>query len=465
MIKLRPYQQDAINQIDECFRNGKRKVLLHAATGAGKTTIAGWMIKRAIDYNYPVIFIVRGRLLVQNASETLARYDIDHSVNMAGHYKYNQKKLVQIGSIDTLKSRKNYPFRDQEPLIFIDEAHWDYKDIFEQYPNAFIIGMTGSPYSDMSMYQEVVNPIHAFEIRDLGYLVKDKVYCPHTLDLSAVKIVAGDFERKQLESVMSDSVIVGNIVSDWLQYGERRPTVCYAVSIEHSLRLTQEFRDRGVRAEHVDANSTQEQRDSAKKGLIDGSIEVVCNVNLLSTGWDCPQVSCIIHARPTWSLVWHLQTIGRGLRSAPDKENCIIIDNAGNHFRHGFAYRIRDVSLEKPEKRKSRKMDQRISTCEECFYVFDPEEHESCPECGWVKPKQTREVKQADGSLVEYFESEEERNKTLFEMMRKDYYRLEWVRKTKKLKPDWSFLQLKKKYAPEIFKQLSKVTVIPSHFL
>jgi superfamily II DNA or RNA helicase len=385
---------------------------------------------------------------------------------MAGNYRYNQKKIIQIASSDTMRARKLFPFKEQEPLIFIDECHLDYSKIIEEYPDAFILGLSGSPHSDNSWAQFVVNPIHAFEIRDQGYLVPEKIYCPHLIDLSNVKIVAGDFERKEIDKVMSDSKIVGDIVSDWLQYGQRRPTLCYAVSVEHSLRLKQEFCDRGIRAIHVDAESSEQERDFAKSGLISGKVEVVCNVNLLSTGWDCVQVGCIIHARPTWSLIWHLQTIGRGLRSAPGKENCIIIDSAGNVHRHGIPYRIREISLEKPEKRKSKKMDQKVCTCEECFFVFDPEENESCPECGWVKPKVVREVKSVAGQLTEYFESEEERNKMLFAMMTKDYHSLEWVRKNKRPNDvNWTFRNLKKKYPLEIFKQLVKVTVVPELFL
>lgn len=465
MIQLRDYQKLAIDQIDEAFRQNNRRVILWAQTGAGKTVIASWLIKRALDYKYPVIFVVRGRELVKNASQTLDEYKIDHSINMAGHHRYNQRKIVQVCSVDTLKSRQNWPFKDQEPLIILDEADLDYSPVFEQYPNAFFIGPTGTPFSDNSAYHAVVNPIHGFEIRDMGYLVPEKIYCPHLVDVTAVKKVRGDFDQKQLESVMSDSKIIGDIVSDWLQFGERRPTLVFAVSVEHSLRLKHEFCDRGVRAVQVDATSSEAERDAAKAGLLDKSIEVVVNVNLFSRGWNAPWVSCIVFARPTHSLRLYLQMLGRGLRSWQGKENCIILDNAGNVFRHGGPYRIREVSLEKPDKKKSKPMDQKVCTCEECFFVFDPEENDSCPECGWEKPKQIREVKTAAGKLTEYFESEEERNKMLFEMMRKEYYRLEWVRKVKKLKPDFAFHQLKKKYPLEIFKQLVKVTVVPELFL
>ena len=454
----------AIAQLDDEFRRGNRRVILWAMMGAGKTTIASWLITRSVQYEYPTIFIVRGRELVKNASETLDQFGIDHSINMAGHWRYNQKKLVQVCSVDTLKSRKNYPFTDKEPLIFLDECHKDYKDVFEIYKDAFFIGMSGTPFTDMSSYYSYVNPIEGYELRDLGFLVPEKIYCPHVIDVSAVKIKAGDFEKKQLNSVVTQGAVVGNVVTDWINLGEYRPTVCFAVSVEHSKQLSQAFVDAGVSSVHCDANSSDQERKEAKEGLENGTIKVVCNVDIFSVGWNCPCVSCIILARPTWSLTWYLQAIGRGLRSHTGKPDCIILDNAGNVFRHGTPYRIRQISLDKPEKRKSREMDNKVQTCEECFYVFDPEMHEACPECGWKKPKQIREVKGIDGKLVHYEESEKETEERLFGMMRNDYYKLEWVRKTKRLNENFTFINLKKKY-PSVFHLLTKVTVVPKAFL
>lgn len=463
MINLRDYQELAIAKLDDEFRKGNRRVILWCQTGSGKTTMAAWLITRSVQYDYPVIFIVRGRELVKNASDTLDRYNIHHSINMAGHWRYDQKKLVQVCSVDTLKSRKNYPFTDKEPLIFLDECHKNYDDIFEIYPNAFIIGMSGTPFTDMSKYYSFVQPIEGYELRDQGHLVPDKIYCPHVIDVTAVKIKAGDFEKKQLNSIVTQDGIVGNVVQDYIKYGENRPSVCFAVSIEHSLQLSQAFKDAGISSVHCDANSDDKERKAAKEGLENGKIKVVCNVDIFSVGWDCPPVSCIILARPTWSLTWYLQAIGRGLRTSPNKHNCIILDNAGNVFRHGLPYRIREISLAKPDKRKSRQMDNKVCTCEECYYIFDPELQSSCPECGWEKPKNIRVVKEIDGSLTEYKESDAEYKERLFTMMRNDYYKLEWVRKSKKLNVFFTFNALKKKY-PTVFYMMDKITVVPTQF-
>ncbi len=463
-IVLRNYQELAIAQLDDHFRRGNRRIILYAMTGSGKTTISAWMIKRSLEYDFPVMFVVRGRELVKNASEVLDRYGIDHSINMAGHWRYNQSKTVQVCSIDTLKSRKNYPFTDKEPLIFLDEMHRNYDEIYEKYPNAFIVGMSATPFQDNSMYHSFVCPIEGYELRDQGHLVPEKIYCPHVIDVSAVKVKAGEYERKQLESVVTQTKIVGDVVQDWISYGKGRPTICFAVSVEHSLQLKQAFCDAGIKAVHCDANSSDKERKDAKTGLENGTIKVVTNVDIFSTGWDCPSIGCVVLARPTLSLIWFLQSIGRGLRSFPGKENCIILDNAGNVFRFGTPYRMREIKLEKPPKRNSKPLDQKITTCEDCFFIFDPTVHDCCPDCGWVKPKKGRSFKTADGKLVEYFEDEEQEKEHLFRLMKADYYKLEWVRKTKKLHPNWTFNNLLKKY-PTVFNQLVKVTVVPTQFL
>ena len=112
-------------------------------------------------------------------------------------------------------------------------CHKDYSIVFEKYPNAIIIGMTGTPFTDMSMYECFVEPITPQELRDRGYLVPDKIYCPHLMDTSTVKFTAGDFNRKELNNVVTKGTVVGNIVKDWIDLGENRPTVCFAVSVEH----------------------------------------------------------------------------------------------------------------------------------------------------------------------------------------------------------------------------------------
>jgi superfamily II DNA or RNA helicase len=465
MIKLRSYQELGIAQIDTEFRKGNKRVLLCASPGLGKSEMAIWMMERALRHNFPSLFIVRGRNLVNNISDRMDKNKVDHSVFMAKSWRRDPKKLIQAASVDTMNARNEFPFKDKQPLILLDEAHLDYSKVFEAYPDAYFIGLTGTPFGDMSVYDAFVQPIIPFEARDMGFLVIDKVYCPHFMDVSAVKMTMGDFNKKELNSVVTSSAIVGNVVQDWKDLGENRPTVCFATSIEHSLQLKQAFCEAGVKAIHCDASSSDQERKKAKEDIESGKVLVLCNVDIFSTGWDCPSISCIILARPTWSLCWYLQAVGRGVRSHHGKTNCIVLDNAGNIFRHGSHFKVRDISLDPPNKRKSRAYETRVTTCKDCYFVFDPSLHEECPECGWTIPKNSRKVNHIDGKLIEYEESPSDTKERRKKMIIAKYHQLEWGRKKGKLHPDWSFIQLFKEYSREEMAELKRVTVVPVRFL
>ena len=465
-MKLRPYQVSAIEQIDEHIRNGKKRILLCATMGAGKTTVSAAFIKRCLDYDFPCVFVVRGRELVKNAVDRFNDYGLDLSVAMAGDWRYDPRKLLQVCSIDTMKARSIYPFKGKRCVIFLDEAHFSYDSVFEEYQEAIIIGMTGTPYTDMSNYECYVEPISPQDLRDAGFLVRDKIFCPHLMDVSAVKMTAGDFNRKELDNVVTKSAVVGNIVQDWIDLGDNRPTVCFAVSVEHSKQLAQAFRAEGIPAIHCDSSSTKDERLEAKEGLESGKIKVVCNVDIFSTGWDCPVVGCIILARPSWSLCWYLQAVGRGVRPFGDKSHCIVLDNAGNVFRHGSHFKVREISLEKPEKRKkSKQYENRAKTCENCYLIFDPSEHKSCPDCGWEIPSGDRKVHTVDGKLIEYAEHEDDRRDRRKAMIIERYKKIERTRRAKNFRPVWTFAELFKDFTREEMVHLRLVTQVPSQFL
>ena len=465
MIELRDYQSLTVQQIDIEFRKGNKRVLLVASPGAGKTETAGWMIMRAIQHKFPTMFVVRGRDLVKNASDRLDKNKIDHSVFMAGNWRFDEKKITQVCSIDTIISRKKYPFQNQNVLIFLDEAHLDYKKLTKEYPDAHFIGMTGTPYQDMSFWDCYVQPIEPWELRDRGFLVQDRIFCPHIIDTSSVKMRAGDFDQKELNSVVTNSAVVGNIVQDWIDLGQNRPTVCFATSIEHSLQLKQAFCDAGIPAIHCDASSSDEERKQARLDLESGKVKVLCNVDIFSTGWDCPIVSCIILARPTWSLCWYLQAVGRGVRAYPGKSDCIVLDNAGNVFRHGTHFKVREISLDPPQKRKSKGYDTKITTCMKCYFVFDPTEHDACPLCGWEKPKNERRVNTIDGKLIEYEEHPNDQKERRRKMIIAKYHELEWGRKKNNLRAEWTFIQLFRSFSREEMEYLKGVTSVPERFL
>jgi len=466
MIQLRPYQQQLIDEIDKKLREGKKRILMCSAAGSGKTETMAAMIIRCIKHNFPVVFVVRRRELVKNASRRFTKNGIDHSVFMAGSWQFDPKKLVQVASIDTMKARKAYPYTEGGALVIIDEAHLNYDDIFENYPNAFIIGGTATPYTKhVEKYEDFVQVIEPYELRDQGYLVVDKFYVPHLLDLSAVKMTRGDFDQKQLESVVTNSAVVGNVVADWQELGQNRATLVFATSVNHSLQLKHAFLDAGIKAVHIDAKSTEEERDNAKKDIESGKIKVICNVDIFSCGWDCSQISCIVFARPTFSLAWFVQAASRGLRPYPGKSNCIFLDNAGNIYRHSSPYRVREISLEPKEKKTKKEYDTKITSCSECYFIYDPTIHKACPDCGHIKEAKERRVNEIDGKLIEYEEHQDDTAKRRKAMIIKKFRELEWGRKKGNLRPEWTFIQLRKDYSREEMVHLKEVVMVPERFL
>lgn len=445
MIKLRDYQNEGVSSLYVKWRT-KKRIIWYGATGSGKGEVISYLAQECLKDGMPVLIMMRGRELVKNISERLDKYKIDHSVYMAGNPRLNKSKLIQVASVDTMHSRGDFIFSDRQCVVILDEQHKDYEKFLEMYPIQYIVGFTGTPFGPNNhLYHDYMCPIENYELRDSGILVPEKIYCPHVIDTSSLKIVAGDFKRDQVEQLVTNGEIVGNVVQDYIDLGEQRPSVCFAVSVEHSKQLRDEFIKRGISAVHCDATSSDEERKKAKEGLENGSIKVVCNVDIFSVGWDCPTVSCIILARPTWSLIWYLQAIGRGLRSHSNKNDCIILDNAGNVFRHGTPYRPRDISLDKPEKgkKKTYKLDESIRTCMNCYTVYESK-NISCPYCGELPPP--REIKKIEGVLALYNETEEEKNARIIKEAQNAFYKLIWVARKRRLSKSWIREELKKKY-------------------
>jgi len=447
MIRLRDYQEDGVAQLYTKMRTNKRLVFW-MQMGGGKSEIAAYITQEAVKDGVPVVMVVRGRNLVRNLSERLDKYKVDHSVFMSGHYRFNKSKLVQVVSIDTMNARSIYPYSDTNCIVIVDEAHLDYSKVYQNYSHQWIIGLTATPFSDMSMYEDHVCPIEPYELRDMGALVPERIYCPHVMDTSSLNIVAGDFKRDQVAQLVTQGEIVNTVIKDYIDLGGNRPAVCFAVNIEHSKQLRDEFIANGIPSMHCDASSSDNERKQAKEGLENGSIKVLCNVDIFSVGWDCPIVSCIILARPTWSLIWYLQAVGRGLRSFPGKSDCIILDNAGNVFRHGTPYRPRDISLEKPSKRKKKDYteDETIRTCQECYFIYEAK-NITCPQCGALPPK--REIKLIEGILSEYSETPEDARARRIKEAQQAFYKLQWVAQKNRLTNDWIRNQISKKYGSE----------------
>ena len=244
-------------------------------------------------------------------------------------------------------------------LLIIDEAHHcpanTYRKIIDAYPQAVLIGLTATPCRGDGrglggIFDVIVECPQVAELIEQKYLVRTRVFAPVDPDLKGVETRVGDYVESQLAERMDRANLVGDIVSHWHRYGERRKTVCFAVNVQHSLHIRDEFIKSGVRAAHVDGTMPKPERDAVLARLASGETTLVTNCMVLTEGWDMPEVSCCILARPTRKMGLYRQMVGRVLRPAPGKVNAIVLDHSGAVFRHGFVEDRVDWTLD-PDKR------------------------------------------------------------------------------------------------------------------
>lgn len=387
---LRTYQTDAIERLREHVAASRKRVLLTLPTGGGKTLTAAELMRSALTFGNRVLFVVHLRELVDQTVRALARCGIDRVGVMRGDdERVDPDAMIQVASIQTL-ARRDKPKVD---IIILDEAHRSLADtyasnIWEAYPDAIIIGLTATPCRGdgrplAERYEALVIAATYSELIASGHVAEPIVYAPRVEpDMSSIRKVAGDWDAEQVEGMMSG--LAGDIVPTWFEHAGNRTTIVFASGIRHSRDIVRRFIEAGITAEHLDGESTD--RDEILERLRSGETKVVSNCAVLTEGFDAPNVRCVVMARPTLSLVLHMQTAGRGLRPGPQQP--VIIDHAGNVGRHGMPHDDRAWTITGPAKRIAPKNP--YTTCKKCFAYFKTAP--ACPHCGHVRPIEEREL-------------------------------------------------------------------------
>ena len=414
--ELRPYQGDVIARIKAEIAAGCRSVLMVMQTGAGKTVTAAAFCADAIEQGRRVLWLTHRRELVTQASRTLYRYGIEAGVILPG-FPMRLGEAMQVASIASLHARairgSSIDLPDAD-LIVVDEAHHaparSWRRLLAEYPNAVVVGLTATPARGDGrglggLFEAMVEGPSVAELIDLEYLVRSRIYAPSQPDLSGVRVERGDYVEAQLAERMDKPQLVGDAVAHWFRLNpERRPTLVFATGVAHSIHLRDEFRRAGVAAEHLDGSTPLEERDAILAGLSNGTVELVCNCAVLGEGFDAPDVACLVLARPTKSLPLFRQMLGRGLRSAPGKTDCLILDHSGNVFRHGFPDDEIEWTLD-PDRRAENKAQAARATgkapslvdCPECKAVRF--QGQPCPACGWRPRPKPASIDVVDGDL------------------------------------------------------------------
>lgn len=463
MTDLRDYQKDLIARVMAEITAGRRRVLLVAPTGSGKTVTAADIISEYVTNGRRVLVMVHRRELVQQMSAKLHSIGVDHGIIQAG-FSPRPGARVQVASVQTLHARAVRSTRSDLPdadLVLVDETHHirarTYQQIIAEYPDAVLIGMTATPCRGDgrglgNMFDAIVEAPSVADLTAAGFLVPTRVYAPTRPDLKGVKVARGDYVESALAERMDQAELVGDVVTHWLQLAERQRTVVFATSVAHSVHLRDQFRAAGVWAEHVDGSTPVAERDSILANLKAGTVEVVTNCAVLTEGWDQPEVGCLVLARPTKSLALYRQMVGRVLRPSPGKIDALILDHAGAIFEHGFidepiVWTLReDRRAESPRQAaRSAHRAPAISTCPECKAVRIG--GQACSSCGWRPQPKPEAVKVADGELGQVDRTKRAKRMDWSETERGNFFRqLLWICREKGYRDGWAAHKFKEKF-------------------
>ncbi len=413
--ELRPYQRDVIARISAEIAEGRRKVLLVAPTAAGKTVIAGAIVRAAADRGDRVLFLDHRRELTAQTSRRFYDAGIDAGIIQAG-FPARPGEPVQIASVATLHARLVRSRTIERPpadLVIIDEAHHVrarmYRMILERYPGAVLIGMTATPCRGDgrglgNVFDVLVECPSVAELTAATWLVPALVYAPVRPDLSGLRVARGDYVESELATRVDTRNLVGDIVEHWHRLAERRRTIVFAAGVRHSVHIRDEFRRSGVVAEHIDGSTPTDERDSILERLCEGSVDLITNAMVLVEGWDQPAVAALVLARPTKSLGVYRQMVGRVLRPSPGKTDAIILDHAGAVYQHGlpdepikWALAADRRAENTAQAARGRHQAPALTTCPECTAVRF--EGQPCPVCGWRPVAKPLAVEIADGEL------------------------------------------------------------------
>ena len=451
---LRPHQERALEALRASLAAGKRRVMLQAPTGFGKTLTAAWMIQRAIDRGHRVIFTVPAVSLIDQTISAFAAEGI-HSVGvMQGYHPgTDAEQPVQVCSVQTLARRQ----KPAAAIVLVDEAHLAFRSIHEwmadsAWGNVPFIGLSATPWTrGLGKHYDdlIVATTTADLIRD-GFLAPFTVFAPSEPDLSGVSTVAGDYHESQLAEAMDKVALVGDVVTTWQQRGENRPTLVYGVNRAHAEHLQQRFVEAGIRAEYMDAFTQRADRERVFDRFRSGDTKIICNVGVLTVGMDL-DVRCLIDARPTKSEMRFVQTIGRGLRAAEGKDKLVVLDHAGNTLRLGLVTDIHHEQLDAGEPRKSGAGDKEQREkplprlCEDCAAVM-PQSSKACPECGKIREVRT-DVDHVDGELVELGARRTKRSAAQSLLEQEEFHgELRWIATIRGYAPGWAAHKFRERF-------------------
>ena len=381
-MELRPYQLDLFQKTQTAFLQGYRRPLVVAPCGAGKSYLFAEMVRKT-----------RGEALVLTHRQELKEQ----------HETLFRNLGIENARVAMILTEANRLGQYSTPaLIVADEAHLSRSNSWVkviQHYDTWTVGMTatpvrldGKPLGDI--FDTMVEGVDVKWLIEHKNLAPYEYYAPTLVETDGLRMVAGDYVASDLEKLMNERAIYGNVIESYRRFADGERTIAYCVSVNHARRTRDAFRAAGIRAEYLSADTPAGRRKQILDDFRKGLFTVLCNVGIISEGVSIDEVSCCLLLRPTESVALGIQQMMRCMRYLPGK-TAKIIDFVGNYTRGpGLPDEERVWSLGEPLKRKPRtdgNGDFYIRSCPECFMTFKTAP--VCPFCGHTYPLHPREIK------------------------------------------------------------------------
>ncbi len=376
-FKLYPYQQSMVSQARKHIADGAKGVLIQSPPGSGKSIIIAEIAKLATDKENHVMFLIHRKELADQIADTFRQHEVND----------RYVTIMTVGKVANRLGKLPKP-----SIIITDETHHSrastYRKIYDYYNDAIRLGFTATPWrmsgkGFLDIYDVMVEGQSVNWLIDKNFLAPYDYYAPTLADVDKLKKSStGDYTKQSMDE--SVKAIFGDVATHYNKLAAGKKSIVYAHSIEASRRMALEFQRAGINAIHADSLTPAKERTEIMNGFKDGTIQVLCNVDLISEGFNVPDCSCVIMIRPTASLVLYLQQAMRSMRYQPNKK-AIIIDHVGNYMRHGLPNTDRQWTIEdveKSSKKKDRPSDLiSLTSCPHCFAVIESG-NSPCPLCG-----------------------------------------------------------------------------------
>ena len=339
-IKLFDYQEDMKERIEKALRL-HRSVMAQMPTGTGKTYLLTAVIDSFVSNNpmEKVWIVAHRRELVSQIDETVRKF---HSYSASN----TSSLLSSVKAMSIQWLMRHYDEIEEEPgMIVIDEAHHalakTYKEMWERFPKAKFLGLTATPcrlngkgFTDL--FDVLVQSWDVPEFISKGRLatydfvsIKSDGVTQRLIDSLQKRGADGDYQNKEMDMLLNKKPSIERLYQSLEEFGKDRKGIVYAINISHAQKITKLYQEHGVKAIAIDSKTPATERQQDIEAFKKSDIQVLVNVDIFSEGFDCPDVEFVQLARPTLSLAKYLQMVGRGLRVAKGKKNCVIIDNVG----------------------------------------------------------------------------------------------------------------------------------------